>query len=247
MPMDMGTSKSPDTDYKKSNQRHENDFGKAGHRKRMRARILDKGADSLTELELLEVLLYAGNARRDTKSLEKNLIKRFNSLSGVLRADNQALNMVDDMGDAYIATIKLAEAVGMHLAHSRIKDQPILTNWVQVQEYCINRLAHQPIEHHVILCLDNQNRLIAEETLSKGTVDQTPVYIREVVNVALKHHAQSSILVHNHPSGEAKPSRADIDMTLAIQDALNIMSIKLHDHLIVAVKECVSLKSLGYL
>ena len=126
-------------------------------------------------------------------------------------------------------------------------DQLILTNWVQVQEYCINRLAHQPIEHIVILCLDNQNRLFAEETLSKGTMDQTPVYIREVVNLVLKHHAQSSILVHNQPSGEAKPSRADIDMTLAIQDALNIMSIKLHNHLIVAEKECVSLKSLGYL
>ena len=247
MPMDMGTSKSHDADDKKSNQRHDNDLGKAGHRKRMRGRILDKGAYSLTELELLEVLLYAGNARRDTKPLAKNLINKFRSLSGVLRADSQALNMVDDMGDAYIATIKLVEAVGMHLAHSRIKDQPILTNWVQVQEYCINRLAHQPIEHLVILCLDNQNRLIAEETLSKGTVDQTPVYVREVVNVALKHHAQSSILVHNHPSGEAEPSRADIDMTLAIQDALNIMSIKLHDHLIVAGKECVSLKNLGYL
>ena len=117
----MGTSKSHDADDKKSNQRHDNDLGKAGLRKCMRARILDKGAYSLTELELLEDLLYAGNARRDTKPLAKNLIKKFRSLSGVLRADSQALNMVDDMGDAYIATIKLVEAVGMYLAHSRIK------------------------------------------------------------------------------------------------------------------------------
>ena len=241
MPMYMGNTDTHD----KTND--DSDFGKAGHRKRMRARILDKGADSLTELELLEVLLYAGNARRDTKPLAKRLMARFKSLSGVLRADHDSLRAVDDMGDAYIATIKLIESVAMHLAHSRIQNQPILTNWVQVQEYCINRLAHQPIEHFVILCLDNQNRLIAEETLSKGTVDQTPVYVREVVNVALKHHAQSTILVHNHPSGEAEPSRADVDMTLAIQDALSIMSIKLHDHLIVAGKACVSLKNLGYL
>jgi DNA repair protein RadC len=113
----------------------------------MRARILDKGADSLTELELLEVLLYAGNARRDTKPLAKRLMAKFKSLSGVLRADHDSLRTVDDMGDAYIATIKLIESVAMHLAYSRIQNQPILTNWVQVQEYCINRLAHQPIEH----------------------------------------------------------------------------------------------------
>lgn len=247
MPMDMGTSNLHDADIKKPHVTDKNDSGKAGHRKRMRARILDKGADSLTELELLEVLLYAGNTRRDTKPLAKQLIAKFKSLSGVLRADTDALRTVDNMGDAHIATIKLFETVGMHLAHSRIKDQPVLSNWVQVQEYCINRLAHLPIEHFVILCLDNQNRLIAEDTLSKGTVDQTPVYVREVVNVALKHHAQSAILVHNHPSGEAEPSRPDIDMTLAIQDALNIMSIKLLDHLIVAGKKCVSLKNLGYL
>ena len=247
MPMYMGTTDSHDAENRKPHQRIDKDLGKAGHRKRMRARILDKGADSLTELELLEVMLYAGNARRDTKPLAKNLIKKFKSLSGVLRAETHALRTVDDMEDAYIATIKLFEAVGMHVAHSRIKDQPILTNWVQVQEYCINRLAHQPIEHFVILCLDNQNRLIAEETLSKGTVDQTSVYVREVVNVALKHHAQSTIMLHNHPSGEAEPSPADIEMTAAIQDALNIMSITLHDHLIVAGKQCVSLKNLGYL
>ena len=244
--MYMGNKDTQNSEHKKTPPWHDNDFGKAGDRKRMRARILDKGADSLTELELLEVLLYAGNARRDTKPLAKRLMNKFKSLSGVIRADSADLRTVDDMGDAYIATLKLVESAGMHLAHSRIKDQPILTNWVQVQEYCINRLAHQPIEHFIILCLDNQNRLIAEETLSKGTVDQTPVYVREVVNAALKHHAQSSILVHNHPSGEAEPSRADIDMTLSIQDALNIMSIRLHDHLIVAGKHCVSLKNLGY-
>ena len=247
MPKVMGAKDTHKADTKKIHLQHDNDPDKAGHRKRMRTRILDKGADSLTELELLEVLLYAGNARRDTKPLAKRLMVKFKSLSGVLRAEPADLRDVDEMGDAYIATLKLVESVGMHLAHSRIKDQPILTNWVQVQEYCINRLAHQPIEHFLILCLDNQNRLIAEETLSKGTVDQTPVYVREVVNAALKHHAQSSILVHNHPSGEAEPSRADVEMTLAIQDALNIMSIKLHDHLIVAGKQCVSLKNLGYL
>jgi len=98
-----------------------------------------------------------------------------------------------------------------------------------------------------MLCLDNRNRLIAEEPLSKGTVNQTPVYIREVINAALKHHAQAVILVHNHPSGEAEPSRADIEMTDQLKRALNLVTIALHDHLIVAGRQCVSFKSLGHL
>ena len=101
--------------------------------------------------------------------------------------------------------IKVTEAAAHHRSHSRIRDQPVLSNWMHVQDYCINRLAHEPVEHFVILCLDNQNRLIGSEAMSIGTINQTAVYPREVVNAALKHHARSVILVHNRPSGEAKP------------------------------------------
>lgn len=118
---------------------------------------------------------------------------------------------------------------------------------MHVQDYCIKLLAHEPVEHFVILCLDNQNRLIGEETMSIGTINQTAVYPREVVNAALKHHARSVILVHNHPSGESKPSRADIAVTRDIEKALTVMGITLHDHLIIADTNCVSFKSLGHL
>ena len=111
----------------------------------------------------------------------------------------------------------------------------------------MTRLAHEPIEHFMMLCLDDRNRLIAEETLSRGTIDQTPVYVREVIKVALQHHAKAVILVHNHPSGETEPSRADIDMTSELREALAKVTVTLHDHLIVAGKECVSFKSLGLL
>ena len=116
-----------------------------------------------------------------------------------------------------------------------------------MQDYCINRLAHERREHFIILCLDNQNRLISEETMSVGTVNQTAVYTREVVNAALKHQAQAVILLHNHPSGELKPSRADIDVTRDIEKALAVMGIALHGHLIIADTTCVSFKSLGHL
>ncbi len=92
------------------------------------------------------------------------------------------------LGDASISALKLRDAASLNLAHSDIHNRPVLNSWGAVKHYCINRLVHEPIEYVIMLCLDNRNRLIAEETLSKGTVDQTPVYLREVINAALKHH-----------------------------------------------------------
>jgi DNA repair protein RadC len=184
----------------------------SGHRSRMRDKVMDKGAAALSELELLEMILYAASARRDTKPLAKDLIRHFGSLSGVLRAPNDKLLALAGVGKATVTAIRIAEATGLYLSHSTIS-----------------------------------NRLIAEETLSQGTVDQTPVYVREVINVALKHHAKAVILVHNHPSGETEPSRADIDMTTELKKALGLVTVTLHDHLIVAGFEVVSFKSLGLL
>ena len=213
----------------------------------MRAKLLDKGSDALSELELLEMLLYAGNRRGDTKPLAKALMRLFGSLSAVLRAPAALLAQQSGMGDASVAALKIVEAAGLHLSHSDIENRHVLTSWSEVQHFCVTRLAHEPVEHFMILCLDNRNRLIAEEVLSRGTVDQTPVYVREVINAALRHHAKSVILVHNHPSGETEPSRADIDMTAELKTALALVTITLHDHLIVAGKTVVSFKSLGLL
>jgi len=213
----------------------------------MRAKIMDKGAETLSELELLEMILYAGSPRRDTKPLAKDLIRHFGSLSAVLRAPQRQLIAVDGVGEAAISAIRIVEAAGLHLSHSDISNRPILTSWSAVQHYCVTLLGHEPVEHFIMLCLDNRNRLIAEEMLSRGTVDQTPVYVREVINSALKHHAKAVILVHNHPSGEREPSRADIDMTAELKAALALVTVTLHDHLIVAGQDVVSFKSLGLL
>ena len=213
----------------------------------MRAKLLDKGYEALSELELLEMLLYAGNRRGDTKPLAKTLMRRFGSLSAVLRAPAALLAQQTGMGDASVAALKIVEAAGLHLSHSDIENRHVLTSWSEVQHFCVTRLSHEPVEHFVILCLDNRNRLIGEEVLSRGTVDQTPVYVREVINAALRHHAKAVILVHNHPSGETEPSRADIDMTTELNAALSLVTITLHDHLIVAGKTVVSFKSLGLL
>ena len=173
----------------------------SGHRARMRAKVMEKGAETLSGLELLEMILYAANPRRDTKPLAKELIRHFGSLSAVLRAPQARLIALDGVGEAAIFAIRIVEAAGLHLSHSDIRNRPTLTSWSAVQHYCVTLLAHEPIEYFVILCLDNRNRLIAEETLSRGTVDQTSVYVREVINSAVKHHAKAVIFVHNHPSG----------------------------------------------
>ena len=219
----------------------------SGHRARMRRKLLDKGGVALTELESLEMLLYAGVPRGDTKPLAKRLMKHFGSLSAILRAEVAQLQSVNGAGDAAVSAIKIAEAVGLHINHARVKGKPVLTHWLEVQDYCISKLAHEPVELVMVLCLDSQNRLIADETISRGTVNQTSVYPREVVNLALRHFAQAVIIVHNHPGAEMLPSRADIDVTRDISAALAVMDITLHDHLIVAGTECVSLKSLGHL
>ena len=153
------------------------------------------------------MLLYRSIPRGDTKPIAERLMHRSRTLAGVLRAPVEKLQEAEQVGPATIVAIKVTKAAAHHLSHSRIKNQPVLSNWKHVQDNCINRLTLKPVEHFVILCLDNQNRLIGEETMSNGTINHTAVYPREVVNAALKHHAQLVILVRNHPSGEAKPSR----------------------------------------
>jgi len=125
--------------------------------------VIEKSAATLTELELLEMILYPSNPRGDTKPIAKRLMRELGSLAGVLRAPVETLQQLDQVGPAAIAAIKITEAAALHLSHSRIKNQSVLRNWVDVQDYCINRLAHERREHFIILCLDNQNRLISED------------------------------------------------------------------------------------
>ena len=122
-----------------------------------------------------------------------------------------------------------------------------MTHWMEAQDYYISNLAKKPIEYVMVLCLDRQNRLIIDETASRGTVNQTSVYPREIINLILRHLTHAVIFVRNHPGAETKPSRADIEVSKDIKKVLAVMCIALHDHPIVAGASCVSLKSLGHL
>lgn len=184
-----------------------------GHRERLRARVLDAGAASLPDYELLEFLLYAGIPRRDTKALAKELIRRFGCFAGVLAADRAALTCVPGMGEAAAAALIAVREAAARLLYAEIAAKPVISNWQALVDYCMARIGFAAAEEFRLLFLDRKNALIADERQGQGTVDHTPVYPREVVKRALELGASSIIMVHNHPSGDVTPSRADVEMT----------------------------------
>ena len=215
------------------------------HRQRLRERLLDGGTDALPDYELLEFLLYAAIPRKDTKALAKRLIERFGSFAGVLSADREALTNVEDMGDASAAALLAVRAAAARMLRGEIADRPVISNWQALVDYCTARIGFAAAEEFHLLFLDRKNALIADEPQQRGTVDHTPVYPREVVKRALELNATAIIMVHNHPSGDVTPSRADIEMTKQVREAAKAVGIALHDHLVIGRGKHASLKSLG--
>jgi len=220
--------------------------GHAGHRERLRKRFLDSGPDSLPDYELLELALYGPILRKDTKPLAKKLIARFGDFAGVISASPIQL-AAEGLNDNVIATLKVIQAGAVRLGRQRVMAQPILSSWAALTEYLHSAMAREANEQFRLLFLDRKNRLIGDEVQQRGTVDHTPVYVREVVKRALELSATALILVHNHPSGDTTPSRADIEMTRDIAKALSPVGVTVHDHIIIGRGEPASLKAMGLL
>jgi DNA repair protein RadC len=215
-----------------------------GHRQRLKQRFVSAGPEALPDYELLELVLFSAIPRRDTKPLAKQLLARFGSFAEVINAPPERLKEVDGIGDAVVTQLKIVRAGALRLMRTTIMQRPVLGSWTAVLEYCRAAMGFEAKEQFRILFLDKKNRLIADEVQQEGTVDHTPVYIREVVKRALEHSASAIVLVHNHPSGDPNPSRADIDMTRQIIDAAKPLGIAIHDHIIVGRQGHVSFKSL---
>lgn len=216
-----------------------------GHRDRLRQKLLTRGADALDDYELLETLLFAFLPRRDVKPIAKALLARFGSLSAIFAADPEDIAAIDGMGDTSAAYLKATAALSARAAVEEIAAKPIISSWTALVTYVRTQLQHETREQFRVLFLDTKNQLIADEIMSRGTVDQAPVYPREIARRALELSASSLILVHNHPSGDTKPSRADIDITRELIDALMSFDISVHDHLIVGTGGVTSFKSAG--
>lgn len=218
-----------------------------GHRGRLRQRLLEKGGESLADYEVLECLLFGAKPRGDVKPLAKALIDRFGSLGAVLAAAPHDLQKVTGMGEASAAALKVAAEAGRRMAREEVIDRPVLSSWDKLLKYCRTALGHEKVERFHLLFLDRKNVLIADEVQQRGTVDHTPVYPREVVKRALELSASALIMVHNHPSGDPTPSRADIAMTQEVKEAAEKLGIAVHDHVIISKSGHNSFRSLGLL
>jgi DNA repair protein RadC len=217
---------------------------RSGHRQRLKDRFVAGGPEALPDYELLELVLFNAIPRRDTKPVAKRLIERFGSFAEVVNAPPERLKEVKGIGDAAIVQLKLVRAGALRMMQGGIMQRPVLASWTAVLDYCRAAMGFEAREQFRILFLDKKNRLIADEVQQEGTVDHTPVYVREIVKRSLELSASAIILVHNHPSGDPTPSRADIDMTKQIVDAARPLGVTIHDHIIVGKQGHASFKGL---
>lgn len=217
----------------------------AGHRARLRKRLLDGGAEALADYEVLEYLLMTAIPRKDVKPLAKSLLSRFGGVAGVFNADPSALAKHPGMGETSTAALKIVVQAARRLARAGVQDRPLLGSWQALIDYLTIDMAHLTVERVRVLYLNAQNRLIQDEHLGDGSLSDVAIHPREVIRRALDLGAAALILVHNHPSGSPEPSRADIQMTAQIAEAGRLLGIAVHDHVIVSKQGHVSLRAKG--
>ncbi len=215
-----------------------------GHRQRLRERLFRAGPEALQDYELLEMLLFAALPRRDVKPLAKQLLDHFKDLWSLLNAPAERL-MDFGLSEATASLLLVAGAIALRAQKGVIVKRPLLNSWQRIIDYCRAALSAETKEQCRLLFLDRRNNLIGDEIHQHGTIDHTPLYAREVVQRALEVGAGALVIVHNHPSGDTTPSKADIEMTRAIAQACTSLGITLHDHLIVGREKVASFKEMN--
>ncbi len=212
---------------------------------RPRERLLAHGPESLSDTELLAIFLRTGTAGMPVMAMARHLLDEFGSLRGLMTASHNNFCRVRGLGTAKYAQVQAA----MEMAR-RVMDEPVrqgdpLTSPEETRRYLGSRLGTQPHEVFAGLFLDNRHRVIRYQELFRGTIDGAAVYPREVVRQALDYNAAAVIFAHNHPSGIAEPSQADISLTRRLKDALGLVDIRVLDHMVVGHGEIVSLAERG--
>lgn len=219
------------------------DHHQIGHRKRLRERLLKSGEESLADYELLEMALYWSHPRGDTKPIAKDLLKTFGTLAHVFVASNEDLKKVKGVGDSTIAVLRLSYAIALRLARAELMDRPLLMDSEQLIRYCRLRIKDPKVEQFHIFYLDRKHQFIKDEIHQIGTVDHAAVYPREIIRKALEYGASKILMVHNHPSGDATPSKADVDLTKHIAEIGEKLGIQVNDHLVLGRGDYVSMKA----
>ncbi|MEA2102974.1 MAG: DNA repair protein RadC [Thermodesulfobacteriota bacterium] len=213
-----------------------------GHRKRLKERFRRAGRDSLLDYELLEMLLFYGKPQVDTKNTAKALIERFGSFQDVFDHPYEDLVDVQGIGENTGTLITLVKACILEYLRPAQKNLPMLNNPEKVLRYIRTEIGGLQKEFFMILCLNSAGGLIHKEIISRGTLDQAAVYPREVMKRALFLNAAALILVHNHPSGNLKPSANDERLTETLSDIGSTLGITVHDHIIVSREQAYSIK-----
>ncbi len=216
-----------------------------GHRDRLRQRFMIDFGESMPDYEILELLLMNCIARCDVKPIAKRLLTEFGSISAVFGADVKLLQSVQGVGEQTAVMIKVIQRSTHLVIKKEIHNTNILNSWDKLIEYCYVYMAHSPIEQFRVVYLNSRNRVIRDEEQTRGTVNETSIYPREVIKRALDLNATAIILVHNHPSGDTTPSKADIRMTHEVIEAGLAMKVKVHDHVIITKEGYASLKNMG--
>ncbi len=228
-----------------------------GHRQRLRERFLAGDAEAMPDYELLELLLFFSIRYIDVKPLAKRLLHEFGTLGAILAAEPARLEQVMRSADLdhaeriakdcqfTVTHLKAVQKLLQRVLAEEMHERPVIASWQALLDYLRLALGHEPIEQFRVLFLDKKNILIKDEVQQRGTVDHTPLYPREIAKRALELGASALIMVHNHPSGDPTPSRADVEMTKQVAAALAPFHICLHDHLIMGQTRHTSFKSEG--
>jgi DNA repair protein RadC len=213
---------------------------------RPREKLLARGPQALSDVELLAILLRTGMAGKNVFQLSEELLGP-DGIAGLLNASVHSLKMVKGLGPAKQAELLAVFEMARRALSQRLKEREAFHTPGAVKQYLQLQLAHKNHEVFAVLFLDNQNRMLAMEELFRGTLSQTSVYPREVVLRALHHQAAAVVLSHNHPSGSVQPSRADEHLTQTLKASLALVDVRVLDHIIVGQGQALSMAEQGLL
>lgn len=213
-----------------------------GHRKRVKARYLTEGLDAFEDHQVLELLLFYCVPRRDTNELAHRMIDEFGSLAGIFEAEPKEIIKRCKVSENTAILVSLIPSLARRYSIVKQGNKPALNTSSKAGEYAVSLFIGRTYEVFYAICLNSQNRVNYAALVQEGTLTEAPVYPRLVVEAALRHKANSVILAHNHPGGSMQPSRADIEVTERVARALEPISIKVLDHIIVAGNKYFSFK-----
>jgi DNA repair protein RadC len=214
---------------------------------RPREKLLQRGASSLSEAELLAIFLRTGVAGRSAVDLARDLLNHFGSLRQLLEADQVSFCNIPGLGVAKYVQLQAVLELGRRFLEETLERNDALQSVADTRRYLTAKLRHQAHEVFACLFLDNRHRVICFEELFHGTIDGASVHPRQVVKRALYHNAAALILAHNHPSGIAEPSQADEQITLRLKEALALIDVRVLDHFIIGEGQVVSFAERGLL